>query len=74
MNILVSFKENYGKELFYPQNEDAKFLAEFTGRPTLLKRQLKMALDRGWKVSVIQEPFNLDKCLNSSKNKDMKSE
>lgn len=63
MNIVVSFKAKYGKDLFYPESDDAVFLAKFTGRPTLLKHQLKMALERGWNVSVVQEQFNLGEYL-----------
>jgi hypothetical protein len=64
MNIVVSFKAKYGKDLFYPESDDAVFLAKFSGRPTLLKHQLKMALDRGWEVIVVQEQFNLVEYLN----------
>ena len=64
MNIVVSFKEKYGKHLFYPESDDAVFLAQFSGRPTLLKHQLKMALERGWSVKVVQEQFNLDAFLS----------
>lgn len=63
MNIVVSFKEKYGKELFYPESDDAVFLAKFSGRPTLLKHQLKMAVERGWNVSVVQEQFDLNAFL-----------
>lgn len=63
MNIVVSFREKWGKELFYPESEDAVFLTKFTGRPTLLKHQLKMAIDRGWSVEVIQKRFTLDEYL-----------
>lgn len=63
MNIVVSFKAKYGKDLFYPESDDALFLARFSGRPTLVKNQLKMALERGWTVSVVQEQFNLQEYL-----------
>ena len=63
MNIVVSFKKKWGKELFYPESDDAVFLTSFTGRPTLLKRQLQIALQRGWKVKVIQQQLNLDEYL-----------
>lgn len=66
MNIVVSFKAKWGKELFYPESEDALFLTKFTGRPTLLKRQLKMAIDQGWCVKVVQKQFNLDEYLNEN--------
>lgn len=72
MNIVVSFKAKWGKELFYPESDDAVFLTKFTGRPTLLKRQLKLAKERGWQVKVIQKQFNLDESFrnDSSKLKD----
>lgn len=64
MNIIVSFNKKWGKELFYPENEDAMFLTTFTGRPTLSKRQLQIAIERGWNVKVVQPQFNLDEYLN----------
>lgn len=64
MNIVVSVEVKWGKELFYPESEDAVFLAEFTGRPTLLKYQLKIARDKGWNVEVQQKIFDLDKYLS----------
>lgn len=69
MNIVVSFKAKYGKDLFYPESDDAVFLAEFSGRPTLLKHQLKMALDRGWSVSVVQDKFDLKDYLDEKPTK-----
>lgn len=60
MEIIVSVKTVWGKELFYPQSKDAYFLTELTGRPTILKHQLKMAKQRGWTVKVIQKQFDLD--------------
>ncbi len=70
MNIIVSVKAKWGKELFYPESEDAKFLTKFTGRPTLLKHQLKLALEKGWKVKVVQKQLNLDELLNEKEIKD----
>lgn len=69
MNIVVSFKAKYGKDLFYPESDDAVFLAEFSGRPTLLKHQLQMALDRGWSVNVVQEQFDLNSYLDKKPKK-----
>lgn len=66
MNIVVSFKKIWGKELFYPVSEDAIFLSKITGRPTLLKHQLKLCLDAGWSVSVIQEKFNIEEYLKKN--------
>ncbi len=69
MNIVVSFKAKWGKELFYPESDDALFLTMFTGRPTLLKHQLKMAVDRGWKVKVVEKIFNLEEYLKDCDSK-----
>jgi hypothetical protein len=63
MNIVVSFKAKWGKELFYPESDDALFLTKFTGRPTLLKRQLKLALENGWKVKIIEKKLELSEYL-----------
>lgn len=63
MHIEVFFEKKYGKDLFYPQSEDALFLAKFTGRPTLLKNQLKLALSKGWTVKVVQKQINLSEYL-----------
>lgn len=63
MNIVVSYKAKWGKELFYPVSEDAVFLTKFTGRPTILKGQLKLALERGWNVEVVHNKFNLEDYL-----------
>lgn len=69
MNIVVSFKNKWGKDLFYPVSEDAIFLTKFTGRPTVLKKQLKMALQRGWNVKVIQNTFDLEEYLKENESK-----
>lgn len=73
MNIIVSFKKKWGKELFYPESDDAMFLTTFTGRPTLLKRQLQIAVERGWSVKVVQPQFNLDEYLNGKPSKQRKA-
>lgn len=72
MNIVVSFKKKWGKDLFYPENDDAMFLTIFTGRPTLLKRQLQIALERGWTVKVLEQQYNLDELLNEKLSKKRK--
>ena len=66
MNIVVSIKHKWGKELFYPESEDAIFLTEFTGRPTILKHQLRLALKKGWSVKIAQKKFDLKECLDES--------
>lgn len=65
MNIVVSVHEKWGKELFYPESEDAIFLTKFTGRPTLLKHQLQMALERGWEVKIMEKKFDLKTILKA---------
>lgn len=61
--------EKWGKDLFYPESEDALFLTKFTGRPTLTKNQLKLAIDRGWGVKVLQKQFNLEDYLKDKPSK-----
>jgi len=66
MNIVVSFMAKWGKDLFYPESEDALFLTKFTGRPTLTKNQLKVAIERGWDVKVVTKQFNLEEYLKDN--------
>lgn len=63
MEIIVSFKKIWGKELFYPVSDDAKLIARITGRPTLLKEQLRICKEAGWTVTLIQEALNLEEFL-----------
>lgn len=65
MKIVVSLKKNWGKQLFYPVSDDAKLLTKITGRPTLLKHQLKLCLLAGWEVSISQEIINIEDYLRS---------
>lgn len=67
MEIVVTVKSQWGKEFFYPESADAHFLTQLTGRPTILKHQLKLAKERGWSVKVIQKKFDLDTCLSEKK-------
>ena len=64
MQIDVEFKKIWGKELFYPISEDALFLTKFTGRPTILKSQLKLCLEMGWNVTVVQSEINIKEYLS----------
>lgn len=65
MEICVLYQCKWGKELFYPESEDAKFLTEFTGRPTLLKRQLALAVKKGWKVKIVHKNFEVDQLFEN---------
>jgi len=64
MDITVSFKKSWGKEYFYPVSPDAMFLADLIGKPTLLKRQLKLCKEIGWSVSIVQDPIKLEDILH----------
>ena len=55
MNIVVSFRRMWGKDLFYPENDEAKFIAKLIGRPTIPRRQLKICFDYGWKIKVVSQ-------------------
>ena len=64
MDIVVEYRNHWGKDLFYPVNEDAKFIAQVTGRPTLLKQQLKLFVEKGWKVTLVKEEIKLEEFLD----------
>ncbi len=55
MNIIVKYRSVYGKDLFYPLSEDASFIVDITGRPTILKRQLDLFVKRGWSVTITRD-------------------
>jgi hypothetical protein len=63
MNITVSLKKSWGKELFYPESPDAKFITALTGHPTISKRQIKICLDAGFKVTLVQDQLDLEDYL-----------
>ena len=60
MNIVVSFKKIWGKELFYPISDDAFFITKLTGRPTILKKQLRLCREAGWTVSIEHKQISLE--------------
>lgn len=69
MNIVVCLKRVWGKELFYPVSDDAKFITQLTERPTILDHQLKLCLDKGWKVEAQTEQLNISDYLKKRKKK-----
>jgi len=73
MNIVVSFIAKWGKDLFYPESDDAVFLTKFTGHPTITKKQLKLAIEKGWNVKVVQKEFHLDEYLKEKTHKSKKN-
>lgn len=69
MIIVVIAKKIWGKELFYPVSDDAQFVCELTGRPTILKKQLRILMDKGWDV-VIKPEITLFEKLMLKKGED----
>lgn len=67
MNIVVSFRKVWGKDLFYPVSKDAIFITKITGRPTILRHQLKLFVDAGWKVSITHEVVSIEDHLKDGK-------
>jgi hypothetical protein len=63
MYVVVHFRKIWGKELFYPVSDDALFIAQLSGRPTILRNQLRLCRERGWKVEIIPPPINIDEVL-----------
>lgn len=58
MYIQVEHRRVWGKDRFYPMSEDAKFLAKFIGRESLVKRQLKICFENGHKVDIVKETID----------------
>lgn len=55
MNIEVVRKVAYGNERFYPLSDDAKFMVDVIGRPSLTRRHLQLFKQRGWEI-VLKAP------------------
>lgn len=66
MHIIVEFKHIWGKDLFYPVSDDAKFLADMTEKTTLSKNQLILCRKRGWTVEAITKTIDLNEMLKES--------
>jgi hypothetical protein len=52
MRITVSIKHVYGNELIYPVSENAKLLADLTGKKTLTRQALATIKKLGYEVEV----------------------
>ncbi len=50
MKIEIIRKFAYGRERFYPISDDAKFMTEVIGRPSLTRRQLNLFKKRQWEI------------------------
>lgn len=63
MHIIVEYKHIWGKDLFYPISEDAKFLADMSEKTTLSKNQLILCRKYGLLVEAIAKTVDLDEML-----------
>ena len=52
MNIEVQHKNHYGKQLFYPLSDDAKFLCKVIGKNAFTIRHLSLFEEHGWDVKL----------------------
>lgn len=52
MNIIVSIKSNYGRELVYPQCEKSRSLAALAGTTTLTADSIAIIKTLGYTISV----------------------
>lgn len=57
MEVLITIKAVYGKELIYPANDTAKLLTRLTGRTTLSNGDLSIAQEMGYTVKVFTPSY-----------------
>lgn len=55
MKIIVREKRIYGRLFFYPVSDDAEWITRLLGKPTLLKKQIRLCIERGWEVKVLPQ-------------------
>lgn len=60
IDIEVLLKKIYGREKFYPSNDNAQTLCDLLHSITLTKDQLKYLKDRGWKIIIKTEEYKLE--------------
>ena len=66
MKIEVQHKANYGKDIFYPLSDDAKFLSKVIGKKGFVLRHLSLFKEHGWNVVITVIPKTLDDYLKAS--------
>ncbi len=59
MQIEVEVRQNYGKPRFYPISDDAHFLANLIGKPTLSAKILEMCDAYKWVVEIRSPKYEL---------------
>lgn len=55
MEIVISRREQYGTERFYPECEKAAVLARLAHRRTFTRRELALIKELGYRIVVKQE-------------------
>ena len=64
--VKISAKNRYGNELAYPENQQAKYLAELAGTKTLTPYTLRIARAMGFEITV-ESVTTLDDVFGSAK-------
>jgi hypothetical protein len=55
MEVVITRREQYGTERFYPECEKAAILARLAHRRTFTRRELTLIKELGYKIVVKQE-------------------
>lgn len=59
MEIVISRREQYGTERFYPECEKAAVLARLAHRRTFTRRELALIKELGYRIVVKQEEVTI---------------
>ncbi len=60
MKIEVSLEKGYGRDRFYPENEDAKLICKLVNQKVLTKEQMRIIKEGGWDFEIKLKQYNLD--------------
>lgn len=60
MELQVILANKYGRDIFYPDNNNAQLLCQLLGSKSLTKDQLKLCKQGGWQVIIKTKEYELD--------------
>ncbi len=63
MKLIVSHKNSYGRDFFYPESPDADMICKVLDQKCFSKKQLLIAKENGWEVHLKNTSYQLDENL-----------
>lgn len=63
INLELLFKNTYGRDRFYPLNEDAKHIARLLDQKALTREHLLICKEAGWKIQITTQTIDIEEFL-----------